>query len=249
MAIGRFYRQDGSIQFDANIPPYAFQGKGTVTTISTTGSSPHWSTSSPSSALIPMAYDSDELIAVFLFGYGYARYANLSYNGQWYHIFHTDAPVGTTVTYYRFRIATSFQGDYGPGLQLFNTAGVRTYHSGLRAAVPVGFVSGVGSSLVLPTGRAYASVVQTQAGYERYVWSGEREVETNDKGQIISRSWLGQQIGRLYGVKWSNAWTADLVEVPFNDASIRSGATTKPADSVFYSNPINDVMLLDVTDL
>lgn len=249
MPIARFYRPDGSLQFDASIPPYTFLSKETVTTVSTTGSNPHWSNNSPSTAMIPMAYDSDELIAVYLPGYGYARYGNLPFNGVWYHIYHTDAPLNTTVTYYRFRLGTQIAGDFGPGLKLYNEAGARTYHSGSRAAVVAGFLSGAGNTINLPGGRNYASVVQTLAGYERSIWDGGQEIITNDKGQTIAKVWTGESLGRLYGVKWNNTTSATLVEVPFDDQQIQSEAKDNPADSYFYMNPIENVMFLDVTGI
>ncbi|WP_084581792.1 hypothetical protein [Sphingomonas azotifigens] len=249
MAIFRTFRPDGSLQFDAAITPYCLLEKGYVSTVSTTGSNPHWSGNSPSSALIPMNYDSDELIALYLPGYGYARYANLSWNGSWWHIFHTMAPVGSLVTYYRFAYATTIPGYGGAGLQLFNPAGQRTFHSSMRPAIVAGTLSGLYSGISLPAGRQYASVVQTQAGHERTTWSGGQDVITDDKGQVIAIVWTGDSDQKLYGVRWLTQDSAQLVEVEFNGGPVQSASPTQPADTQFYRNEIENVLFLDVTNI
>lgn len=250
MAVFQTFREDGSLQFDAGITPYCYHSKGTVTTISTTGSNPHWSGSSPSSALIPMNYDSDELIALYMPDYGYARYANLPFNGVWYHIFHTMAPVGTTVTFYRFMLSTTIgTGAPGAGLELFNQAGQRTFNSKMRPAIVAGTLSNLGASMTLPPGRQYASVVQTQAGHERTTWDGSQEVITNDKGQVIATVWNGSSDQKLYGVKWLAPNAPVLVQVNFNDGVVQSTSPSRPPDSEFYRNEIQNVLFFDVTGI
>lgn len=249
MAIFQSLRSDGSIQFDASMAPYCFRDKGSVATISTAGSSPHWAGSALSSALIPMNYDSDEIIALYMPGYGYARYANLPYNNNWYHIFHTSAPVGTAITFYRFMIGTNIGGNYGPGLELFNEAGQRTFHSGMRPAIVAGSLSGLGASMNLPGGRQYASIVQTQAGHERTTYDGGRDVEYDDKGRVTGRYWTGASDSKLYGVQWNSPTSPSLVQVSFNDQAIRNGAAAQPANSEFYHNEIENALFVDVTGI
>lgn len=251
----RTFRSDGSLQFDAGITPFVFHSKGVVTTVSTTGYSPHWSGNSPSSALIPMNRDSNEMIAVYLPGYGYARYGNVAHpaNGIWYHVYHTMAPVGTEVTYYRFVDATELaSATYGPGIELYNESGVRTFHSDMRPAVISGTLSGLGATTTLPAGRTYASVVQSLAGHERSYWDGTQEKIYGDKGQVIARVWNGYSDAKLYGVQWTAPNTPRLVEVWFNDQSIQmdvKNSPTVPANSEFYHIDIENCLFLDVTGL
>lgn len=248
------FRSDGSLQFDTDIPPYVFTEKGTVTTISTTGANPHWSNTSPSTALIPMNYDSDEMIALYMPGYSYARYANLQFNGVWYHIFHTSAPVGTPVTFYRFVMGTNVATNYSGGWECFDGNGVRTFHAYMRPAVVAATLSGLGSSLTLPAGRSYASVVQTLAGHERYTYDNVVQSEQNEKGQTIFR-WYDMFVdGKLYGVSWSGT-TATLSTVSFNDQTAQYGIPTTgavpppPAPSEYFHIEIENVLFLDVTGL
>lgn len=251
----RTFRSDGTLQFDAGIAPYVFHSKGSVTTVSTTGPSPHWSGNSPSSALIPMNRDSNELMALYMPGYGYARYGNVAHptTGVWYHVYHTMAPVGSTMTYYKFVPATELaQATYGPGLWLFNEAGALTFHSDMRPLIPVADLTGLGASASLPAGRTYASVVQSLAGHERYTWDGTQETVENDKGQVIARLWNGFSDSKLYGVQWSTPRAASLVQAAFNDQSIQMdvrNSPTRPADSEFYHTEIENALLVDVTGL
>lgn len=252
MAVTSLYRDDGTLIFDPGIPPYCCVAKGTVTTVSTTGANPHWSGNSPSSALIPMSYDSDELIALYMPGYGYARYANLQFNGVWYHIFHTMAPVGTTVTFYRFMPATTIGGDFGPGVETFTSAAQRTFHSAMRPAIVMGTLSGLGASATLPAGRTYASIVQTLAGHSRSVWDGGQESEYNDKGQLIWTYWTGYSDSKLYGVEWSASNAPSLVQVWFDDQQIKMDvlqSPSRPADTEFYHMEIENVLFVDVTGI
>ncbi|MDG2532081.1 hypothetical protein P6144_00325 [Sphingomonas sp. HITSZ_GF] len=246
------FRPDGTLQLDSTIPPFCFHSKATVTTVSTTGFSPHWSNSSPSSALIPMTYDADELIAVQMpTGYGYARYADLQYPGSstWYHIYHTDAPVGSTVTYYKFVRGTDLATASHPvGLELFNEAGVRTYASSMRPAIITGMASNVGTVTTMTAGRSYASIAPSLAGHERYYFDGSSAPIENDKGQIIGWEYYGYSDSKLYGVRWNNSYTAELVGVSFSDMNISAGSP-QPSYSEFFNIPISDVMYLDVTGL
>jgi len=253
----RVFRPDGMLQFDATAATLVFHSKGTVTTVSTTGFTPHWSNSSPSSALIPMDRNSNELFALYMPGYGYARYANVQHptTGVWYHVYHTMAPPGSTVTWYRFLPATELAAPgsgWGPGLALYNESGQLTFHSDMRPMIAPAALTGVGASTQLPAGRSYASLVQTLAGHERYTWDGTQEVVENDKGQVIARLWNGVADGKLYGVKWNSPTNPSLVEVSFNDQIIQQDVNTSPtvpANSTFYSIPIEDVLFVDVTGL
>lgn len=251
----RTFRSDGSLQFDAGITPFVFQSKGVVTTVSTTGYSPHWSGNSPSSALIPMNRDSNELIAIYLPQYGYARYGNVAHptTGVWYHVYHTMAPLGTAVTYYRFVPATELPpATYGPGIELYTEAGIRTFHSDMRPAVIAGTLSGLGATTTLPAGRTYASVVQSLAGHNRSFWDGGRESEYDDKGRLIWTYWTGYTDGKLYGVQWTAPNKPSLVEVWFDDEQIRMDvkqSPTVPANSEFFHIEIENCLFFDVTGL
>lgn len=246
------FREDGTLQLDASIPPYCFHSKATVTTISTTGFSPHWSDSSPSSALIPMTYDSDELIAVTMAtGYGYARYADLQHpaSGIWYHIYHTSAPVGTPVTYYRFVKGSDLSTtSYPVGLELFNESGVRTFSSSMRPAIVAGMASTLGTATTMAAGRTYASIAPSLAGHARAYYDGSSAPIENDKGQIIGWEYFGYQDSKLYGVRWNSSNVAELVAVSFSDKNISAGAP-QPAYTEAFNIPISDVMYLDVTGM
>lgn len=246
------FRPDGTLQLDSTIPPFCFHSKATVTTVSTTGFSPHWSDSSPSSALIPMTYDADELIAISMApGFGYARYADLQHpsSGTWFHIYHTDAPVGSTVTYYRYVRGTELTTAAHPvGLELFNEAGVRTYASSMRPAIVTGMASNLGTVTAMASGRSYASIAPSLAGHARAYFDGSNAPIVNDKGQVIGWEYFGYQDSKLYGVRWNNAHTVELVGVSFSDKDFSAGAPQPAYTEAFYI-PISDVMFLDVTGL
>lgn len=246
------FRVDGTLQLDATIAPFCFHSKSTVTTVSTTGFSPHWSDSSPSSALIPMTYDSDELIAVQMApGYSYARYADLQHpsSGTWFHIYHTDAPIGTTVTYYRFIRGTDLAtAAYPVGLELFNESGVRTFSSSMRPAIVGGMASNLGTVTAMTSGRSYASIAPSLAGHSRAYFDGSSAPIENDKGQVVGWEYYGYQDSKLYGVRWNNSYTAELVGVSFSDKNLTAGEP-QPAYSEYFNIGITDVMYLDVTGI
>ncbi len=250
MGLAQSFRVDGSLQFDDSITPYVYSSRGTVTTIDARNSDPHYSNSSPSTALIPMNYEADELILLRMDDqHAYARYANLPRNGSWNHIYHTSAPVGTTVYYYRFVQSTTIVGDLGYGLHMFNEGGQRTFHSNMRPLIPVAILDGVGSSTSLNTARTYASLVPTLAGRDILTYDGTYEDNFDDKGKLIYRGWNGQNDGKLYGVQWLNNYTPRLTEVSFNDVGVQTPADTQPPNQSSYNIPLNGVMIVDVTGL
>ncbi|MCI1143232.1 hypothetical protein MOP88_14425 [Sphingomonas sp. WKB10] len=191
MAVGQFFRQDGKLQFDANIAPYIFKDKGTAQTFNIPGRYPQWRASSPSGFFVPMNYDADEVIAIVMpNGYAYSKYATLANYGNtydlggWQHIYHTTAPANTTITYYRFQSSINVGSGYGgPGLRLWNTNGQLTFDISMRPIIVGGTLSGNGAYISLPSARSYASIVQSFAGYSRTEYDGSYEEDTNEKGR------------------------------------------------------------------
>jgi hypothetical protein len=261
MATARFRRPDGTIQFDANIAPYVFQNKGTVQTFNVQQRYPQWTCSAPSSFFVPMNYDADEVIAITMpNGHAYSKYATLaSYGGSnlngWQHIYHTTAPAGSTITYYRFQsmINVSVPSN-GPALRLRNDAGQLTFSSAMRPAIVAGTLSGNGSTINLNGSRAYASIIQSFAGYEQSHFDGSYEEYTDEKGMVYARYWNGYSTTKMYGIRTNNAASASVVEVPFYDTQynmLMSGAYqyNPPADSSQFNLPLQNALMVDVTGI
>ncbi|UYY77487.1 hypothetical protein [Sphingomonas sp. R1] len=261
MAQAQFFRQNGTIQFDAAIAPYIFQNKGTTQTFNVQQRYPQWTCSAPSSFFVPMNYEADETIAIMMpNGYAYSKYATLaSYGGSslngWQHIYHTNAPAGSTITYYRFQNSINVGSGYtGPGLRLYNPAGQLTFDSAMRPAIVAGTLSGNGSTINLNGSRAYASIIQSFAGYEQSYFTGSYEEYTDEKGNVYARYWNGYSSTKMYGIRTNNAASASVVEVPFYDTQynvLMSGAYqyNPPANSSQFNLPLENALMVDVTGI
>lgn len=247
MAVFQIRRRDGTLQLDGEIGTYVFHSKGTVVT----GDS-HLPTQATSTAYFPMVRDSNEILAVRgPNGYAFARYADFTKDGVWYHIYHTMFPKGTTMTWYRFIPAMEVPGLVGPGLELRNRQNQITYASNMRALRCWGTVSNIGTSFSLTAGRDYAAIIQTLAGKSSIHYDGDWYEEYDDKGRPTGQYWTGSQDNPLYGVRFDSQTTGQLTRVEFNNQSVRApkSGNSPPPDQVSYDLDIINLMMVDVTYL
>lgn len=112
----------------------------------------------------------------------------------------------------------------------------------------------VGSSMTYIAGRKYASIMPSIAGHNQttdaLLMDGRPVIDKEDGGSGGSHNWSRRNDGKLYGVRWINE-TFDIGTVSFDDVIVAAPGYANEPDpqQVWWSNPINRVIVVDVTAL
>lgn len=232
------YASDGTLQASAELLTYWCRKSGTGTTATPTGIG----NTVTSKAVVPingMGF-TYPIVAISCSGYYMARASNAS-NGDYQ--FASDAPVGTSFSYYVF--------DYSPvlpastiGFEIYNASGQRTFSSNFH---PMQVLTILGSGAVTHTGKVLAAGLPTMGG--RRIAGA---IDYYDSGfPVIPPPYDStgyQNDSKLYGGKISNSGqTATYGTVSFDDVYIGPvfGDVYVPPDWSMSAN----VLAIDVTNI
>lgn len=244
MAFGmEIFDASGVLQANCELLSYFCRRSGTGTTVSAAGIG----NTVPSKGVIPVAGAgySYPLIAVRCPGYTVARVSNGSGSDM---TFACSAPVGTSFTYYIF--------DYSPaipassfGIELYNSAGQRTFSSNYFPLQALSVVRSVGGSVTY-AGKSLAIGLCETGGYRQFpgydYYSGGFPIVSGGFGDYDSTGYRND--AKLYGAAITNSnQTLNYGTVSFDDVYI--GPT--PGDA--YVPPdwsyVCPVLAVDVTNI
>lgn len=190
----------------------------------------------PSGSAVP-------IMALQVPGYSVAR-AN-SYAGSGLTHFITDAPVGTSVKFYIFEVATSLPASSGTVFETADSAGRRTFTSTRYPMIGLSLIS---AGAVSYPGKSLATAMLSVGGHRfagpiEYYRGGGRVLEGDEYDATGYRN-----DGKLYGPRLAaDRQSAEMAEVSFDDVYFGPN----PGD--IYVAPdwdfSTDVMIVDVSNI
>lgn len=238
MAYGiEIYASDGTLQANSEMICWFCRKTGTgTTTFRVVGNTP------TSTLTVNVSGMNNPIVAIRMNGYSVAKAGGSTYI--------TNAPIGTSYTYYIFDYAQSLPAGSGSyGIEIFNSSGVRTFNSNFFPMQVLNIIGGSGS--VTHSGRTLAIGNGSMGGY-----AIRGDVYCYDTGGpefwdgFSECSSLGiQNDCKLYGGTLSNSsQTVNTSDVSFDDVTIsvgNSGGFNVPPD--WSSTP--KLMVFDVTNI
>lgn len=213
MAYGiEIYASDGTLQANSEMICWFCRKTGTgTTTFRVVGNTP------TSSLTVDVSGITNPIVAIRMNGYNVAKAGGSTYI--------TDAPIGTSYTYYIFDYAQSLPAGSGSyGIEIFNASGVRTFNSNFFPMQVLNIISGSGG--VTHSGKTLAIANASMGGYATRgpaycydtggpeFWDGFSEC-----------NFVGVENDcKLYGGILSNSsQTVDTSNVSFDDVTIYVG--------------------------
>jgi len=245
-----FRESDGKLQFDSSLMTLTCIGTGKVNTQARTVAGVGNTT--PSAALVPVS-SATAIVAARGDGFGISRFGVRSINGTLYWVFATDAPIGTSVSYWVFDMTANVAvPEHGFGTQAFREDGSLYFYSELPIMIGAGIINEADAPIGLPGGRTYAAIMQDLAGHNQSTDALYRDGQpVRDGGDVGGRHvWSRKIDGKLTGVRFDGS-RASIVSISFDDVI---GQTPGPADqpdppTVYWSAPLTNALLIDVTGI
>jgi hypothetical protein len=235
------YAADGTLQANSEMICWFCRKTGTgTTTFRTVGNTP------ASTLTIDVTGITNPIVAIRMAGYTAAKAGGSTYI--------TDAPIGTSYSYYIFDYAQSLPANAGGyGIEIFNASGVRTFNSNFFPMQVLNMLTGSnlsGAETVTHTGKTLAIANASMGGY-----ATRGDVYCFDGGG--PSFWDGSycySLGvindcSLYGGILTNSFqTATTSNASFDDVTISVGSSdnyTIPPDW----NTASKLLVIDVTNI
>ena len=245
MAFGmELYAADGTLQADCNLLSYFCRKSGSGTVTSTASAPLTYGNTVPATMTVPisgMGY-TYPLVAISCPGYQVARGMN-TYGGDYRYA--TDAPVGTSFTYYVFEYSADLPSSTY-GIELYDASGNITFSSNFH---PLQVLDILTSGSVTHTGKTLAVGLPQLGGYRQ--WPGDYDYYDGGTPVPIGDPYTDtgyQNDSDLYGGAISNSGqTLTYGSVSFDDVYFGpSPGIIGHGDDWLYACPI---LAVDVTNI
>jgi hypothetical protein len=241
------YASDGTLQANSEMLCWFCRKSGTGTTLV---KGLGLGNTTPSRIEVDVTGMTNPVVAIRMNGYTVARAGG-------YGIFTSDAPVGTSYTYYIFDYSASLPASTGYGLEIFNAAGQRTFNSSYFPMQVLNMLTGSSNTNITETathtGKVLAIASSVMGGYRT---AGELYCYDSG-GPVIDEGGAGgfcydlryQNDAKLYGGALSNSsQTVTTANVSYDDVQVSAG------DSNSYYIPPNwdrptKILVIDVTNI
>ncbi len=242
MAYGiEIYAADGTLQANSEMICWFCRKTGTgTTTFRTVGNTP------TSSLTVDVTGITNPIVAIQMAGYTAAKAGGSTYI--------TDAPIGTSYTYYVFDYAQSLPANAGSyGIEIFNASGVRTFNSNFFPMQVLNMLTGSnsGTETVTHTGKTLAIANASMGGY-----ATRGDVYCFDSG--AAEFWDGfnfcGDLGlfnecKLYGGVLTNSFqTATTSNASFDDVTLSLGSSSSYTIPPDWNTP-SKLLVIDVTNI
>lgn len=242
----------GQVQFMNEGPNMQLVDKGVVYT--TRNPAYKIGNTSPSVILVPTLSSSVPRIIAVRAPFYVARYGTREVNGVLHMTFSCDVALDNqAVEYWIFQEAV-YLDTPGTGLKMRNPATNQVIYNSDYDSCRLTDVPPVvlGSSKTYVAGRKYACALPAISGYnkttETLLMDGRPVFDGNPDGEM--HNWSRQNDGKLFGVRWSNE-TFQVGAVSFDDVVVQAPGNAYDPDpeKVWWDNPINNIIVVDVTAL
>lgn len=237
------YASDGTLQANSEMLCWFCRKTGTGTT---TARGVGLGNTTPSRIDVDVTGMTNPMVAIRMNGYSVARAGS-------YGIFATDAPIGTSYTYYIFDFSASLPASSGYGIEIYNASGQRTFNSNYFPLQILNMLEGNSNSnitnSVTHTGKLLALANASMGGY-----AVRGDVYCTDAGlQIWDGFYCSNLVAlndcKLYGGLLSNSsQTVTTSNVSYDDVTLTLGSSdnyTVPPDW----NTTSKLLVFDVTNI
>jgi hypothetical protein len=243
MAYGiEIYAADGTLQANSEMICWFCRKTGTgTTTFRTVGNTP------TSTLTVDVTGITNPIVAIRIAGYTAAKAGGSTYI--------TNAPIGTSYTYYIFDYAQSLPANAGSyGIEIFNATGVRTFNSNFFPMQVLNMLTGsdpFNSETVTHTGKTLAIANASMGGYAT---RGDPYCYDTGGPEIWDGFNYCGSLGlindcKLYGGILTNSFqTATTSNASFDDVTLSIGDSnnyTIPPDW----NTASKLLVIDVTNI
>lgn len=231
------YAADGTLQANSEMICWFCRKTGTgTTTFRTVGNTP------TSTLTVDVTGMNNPIVAIRMAGYNVAKAGNSTYI--------TDAPIGTSYTYYVFDFAVSLpENSGGYGIEIFNATGQRVFNSNFFPMQVLNMLT-TGDNSVTHTGKTLAIANASMGGY-----ATRGDVYCYDGGGPAF--WDGSYcefLGlindcKLYGGILSNSFqTATTSTASFDDVTISIGNSDNYVVPPDWNTP-SKLLVIDVSNI
>lgn len=231
------YASDGTLQANSEMICWFCRKTGTgTTTFRTVGNSP------TSSLTVDVTGMNNPIVAILINGYSVAKALGSS-------TYVTDAPIGTSYTYYIFDYAVSLPTNSGTyGIEIFNATGQRVFNSNFFPMQVLNMLTG--NTNVTHTGKTLAIANATMGGYaiRGDVYCTDAGTELWD-GFSFCSNLIVQNDCKLYGgIITNSSQTVTTANVSFDDVDVTVGSSSS------YSVPpdwdtASRLLVIDVSNI
>ena len=235
------YASDGTLQANSEMLCWFCRKTGTGTTLV---KGLGLGNTTPSRIEVDVTGITNPVVAIRMNGYTVARAGG-------YGIFTSNAPVGTSYTYYIFDYSASLpsSGDYG--IQIFNSAGQITFNSNYFPMQVLNILSN-GSSGVTHIGKTLAVAGSVMGGYRiagELLCYDAGGPTIDEGGGSFCNDLKYQNDCKLYGGALSNSsQTVDTSTVSFDDVLISAGNSGSYYVAPDWNSP-SKIIVIDVTNI
>jgi hypothetical protein len=237
------YASDGTLQANSEMLCWFCRKSGTGTTLV---KGLGLGNTTPSRIEVDVTGMTNPVVAIRMNGYTVARAGG-------YGIFTSDAPVGTSYTYYIFDYSASLPASTGYGLEIFNAAGQRTFNSSYFPMQVLNILTGSSNTFIFEaashTGKALAIASSVMGGYRT---AGDLYCYDTGGPSFIDgycNDIKYQNDHKLYGGALSNSsQTVVTGNVSFDDVLVSAGNSDNYYVPPNWDRPTK-ILVIDVTNI